>query len=451
MKPGDGSLFIDHATIWTGGSAGELLADHGLLIEGGVITGLVSDHRPPVRPDRTLDARGKILLPGFINAHTHGYSAFARGIPGIRPSAGFPDILHNLWWKLDSVLTLEDCAYSALLLYLDSIRHGTTTVIDHHASPRSVEGSLTALEDAASMTGIRTCLCYEVSDRDGRDVAAAGIAENVSFLKHCREQNGGLIGGLFGLHASFTLGEATLRDAAEAGRSIGSGFHIHCAEGSADQEITGREFGMKVVERLNHYGILGPRTIAAHCVHLSASEIDLLAGTDSIAVHNPQSNLNNGVGIADIPLLAERGVLVGLGTDAMTARMPEEARAGVWAQHLRAGGPSRGFGEISSALLDNNPKIAERLFGLPIGTIAPGAAGDVILLDYLPTTPLTRANFCGHLLYGMAHAEVDTTVVAGQIRMEGKRFPDTIDEERICRRSRELAAAVWKRLSSSQT
>jgi putative selenium metabolism protein SsnA len=446
---GADTLFIDHAIVCTGGATGRVLNDHGVFIENGLIAALTGDHQPPKPAAKTIDANGKVLLPGFINAHTHAYSAFARGMPGIRPASTFIDQLKNLWWRLDSALTIEDCYFSAMLLCLESIRHGTTSFIDHHASPRAVAGSLTAIDRAVRETGMRACLCYEISDRDGAGVCAEGIEENRSYLRRCATTGDRHLTALIGLHASFTLNDNTLDAVAELGRAAGAGFHIHLGESAADQEITLKQSGVSVTERLHRHGILGERTIAAHCVHVGEKEINLLVATGTMAVHNPQSNLNNAVGIADIPALLQAGVLVGLGTDAMTTNMLEEARAGIWAQHLRAHNPSIGFTEIARALLENNPRIAQRIFGQKVGVIAVGSAADLILADYRPPTPLTDDNYIGHLIFGLSQAATDTTIVGGNIVMEGRRLVIDIDEERIYARSRELALSLWKRLSLS--
>jgi cytosine/adenosine deaminase-related metal-dependent hydrolase len=196
---------------------------------------------------------------------------------------------------------------------------------------------------------------------------------------------------------------------------------------------------------LDKFGILGPRSIAAHCVHVNRREMDILSQTQTAVVHNPQSNLNNAVGIADVVAMTKRNVLVGLGTDAMTTNMLEELRAAVWAQHLRAQNPSVGFAEVVSALLFNNPKIAERCFGLPLGELREGCPGDVVVIDYDPPTLLESANSFGHMVFGMSQASVDTTIVGGKVLMENKRLTLDLDESRINARARELAAKLWKR------
>jgi cytosine/adenosine deaminase-related metal-dependent hydrolase len=202
---------------------------------------------------------------------------------------------------------------------------------------------------------------------------------------------------------------------------------------------------MRVVERLRRHGILGPKTIAAHAVHVDRPEIETLAATGTMVVHNPQSNLNNAVGIADITAMKAAGVLVGLGTDAMTVDMLEELRVAVWAQHYGRRDPSQGFMEATGALFSGNPAIAERVWGLPLGRIREGGPADIILVDYDPPTPLDTNSVLGHLVYGVSQSTVDTTIVGGRVLMENQCLKLEIDEARAAARSRELAAALWRR------
>ena len=439
------SLLIENGTVLTGGKAAAVLPGHSVLIENGCISRIAPKSRLQRLAARRIDASRKVVAPGFINAHTHFYSTFARGLTKTRPAGNFVEVLKNLWWRLDSALTTEDCYYSALIALLDSIRHGTTTLIDHHASPHAVRGSLAAIEKAVKQTGLRACLCYELSDRDGARISKEGLEENVAFIRRC-QRGSPTTTALFGLHAAFTLTDATLEKAAALGQELGAGFHIHVAEAESDQQYSQQKHRQRVVERLNKFGILGPRSIAAHCVHVNRRELDILSQTQTAVVHNPQSNQNNAVGIADVVAMTKRNVLVGLGTDAMTTNMLEELRAAVWAQHLRAQNPSVGFAEVVSALLFNNPKIAERCFGLPLGELREGGPGDVVVIDYDPPTPLESANSFGHMVFGMSQAAVDTTIVGGRVLMENKRLTLDLDESRINARARELAAKLWKRL-----
>ena len=440
------SLLIENGTVLTLGIAARVLPGYSVLIQDGLIAQVAPKQAIRNFRGRRIDATGKVVLPGFINAHTHFYSSFARGLTKTKPAKDFNGVLKNLWWRLDCALTTEDCHYSALTALLGSIRHGTTTLIDHHASPRAVLGSLGAIAQAVRETGLRACLCYELSDRDGAGSAEEGLAENAGFIRRCQQQNDPCVRALFGLHASFTLFEATLEKAAAFGHALRTGFHIHVAEAQSDQDWARRHCGQRVVERLKRFEILGPRSLAAHCIHVNRREMDILAQTQTAVVHNPQSNLNNAVGIADVLEWTRRGVLVGLGTDAMSTNMLEELRVGLWAQHWRAQNPSVGFGEVTSALCANNPAIAQRIFGLRLGEICEGAAGDLALFEYDPPTPLETGNVFGHLVFGISQAQADTTIVGGRVLMENRKLELNLDEARIHARARELARNLWQRM-----
>jgi putative selenium metabolism protein SsnA len=440
-----GSLLISNGTVVTLGEKNRVLYGHDVTCGGGLITAIAPHGRLIGPHDRVIDASGKVVMPGFINAHMHLYSTLVRGLGKAKPSAGFREVLENLWWRLDRKLDLEDCYVSALVMLIEAVRHGTTTLFDHHASPSAVSGSLDAIARAVREVGVRASLCYELSDRDGPEVAQAGIEENASFIARSRTEWDGRLQALFGLHASFTLSDATLEHAAATGHELGAGFHVHVAEAASDQEHCQREFGLRVVERLANLGILGPQSIAAHCVHVSAREMELLAETGTSVVHNPQSNMNNAVGVADVLGMLRKGVLVGLGTDAMTVNMLEEVRAALWVRHLAERNPSVGFVETLSTLLVNNARIANRHFSVRLGELREGCAPDLVLIDYEPPTPLDEGTFLGHLAFGLSQAVVDTTVVGGDVLMAGKRLELDLDEAEIAAKARERAKALWGR------
>lgn len=439
-------LLIENGTLLSPGDPPSVRRGQSVLIEDGLIARVAPKSRFARFTGQRLDVAGKVVMPGLINAHTHCYSTLARGLTKAKPARDFTGVLRNLWWRLDSALTTEDCYSSALIALIDSIRHGTTTIIDHHASPNAVAGSLDAIARAVHETGLRACLCYEVSDRDGARTALDGLAENVHFIRRCQTQGGGHLQALFGLHASFTLSDATLNRAASLGHDLQTGFHLHVAEAASDQDAARRTSKRRVVERLQRLGILGERSIAAHCVHVSRREMDLLAASGTAVVHNPQSNLNNAVGIADVIELRRRGVLVGLGTDAMTTNLLEELRVALWAQHHRNQHPSVGFAEVTDALFSGNAEIASRIFDLRFGAIRAGCVGDLAIYDYDPPTPLDDLSALGHVVFGLSQAVVDTTIVAGRVLMANRQLALNLDEARVTARARELAKHLWQRL-----
>ena len=436
---------IKNGTIITFGKSCQVVEDQALLIEGDRIARIAPEAGIQGPFDRVLDAKGKVVMPGLINAHMHFYSTFVRGLGKAAPSSSFQEVLENLWWRLDKKLSLDDTYYSAKLMLVEAIKKGTTTLIDHHASPGAVLGSLDAIAKAVKETGLRSSLCYELSDRDGDKIIEEGLEENAAFIRRCQKEKDPQLTALFGLHAAFTLSDKTMTKAAELGRSLGAGFHVHVAEAASDVDYNVKHYGKRVVERLESFGMLGPKTMAAHCVHINQHEVEILASTGTMVAHNPQSNMNNAVGIADLVGLQGAGVLAGLGTDAMTVAMLEETRVALWAQHLRAANPSCGFMEVAGAITANNPEIASRVWGFPIGELKEGAAADVILVDYLPFTPLDNGTVLGHLIFGISEAAVDTTICGGRILMEGRKLALDLDEAEMAARSRELAVKLWDR------
>jgi putative selenium metabolism protein SsnA len=396
---------------------------------------------------RTMDARRRVVMPGLINGHMHLYSTFARGM-ALQDEApeNFLQILERLWWRLDRTLTDEDVYYSALVPLMDCVRNGTTTIFDHHASPGAVRGSLFRLAEAARQIGVRVCLCYEVSDRDGAAVAEAGIEENREFIAHCAQLDHGMTRAIFGLHASFTLSDPTLQRCLQAMERTGvdAGFHVHVAEGREDLAHCQRVHGCGVVERLAKLGVLGERSLAAHCVHISDGEIGLLAERGTNVVHNPESNMGNAVGCAPVLEMVRRGVRVGLGTDGYTCDMFESLKAANALLKHQSGDPSAGWAEAPAMLFEQNCQMASERFGGIIGRIAPGAFADLIVVDYDPPTPLRADNLNGHILFGIAGRAVDTTIINGRVVMQERKLVD-VDEAGIAARARELAARLWQR------
>jgi len=446
-------LLITHARLATLGDAPALIEDGALLIEDddGRIAALGPTAELAARypAAERWDAAGQLVLPASICAHTHFYGAFARGmaVPG-EPAANFPQILERLWWRLDRALTLEDARYSALVCLVDAVRHGTTTLIDHHASPNGIEGSLDVVAEAVREAGLRACLCYEVTDRDGPERAQAGIVENVRFARSQFVNHDSQFAASFGLHASLTLSDETLADCVSAVGDLGLGFHVHVAEDGADQDDSLHKSGKRVVHRLHDAGILGPRTIAAHCVHVDEGEIELLAETGTWVTHQPRSNMNNGVGVAPIERMLRAGVNIGLGNDGFSNHMFAEMKAAYLVHKLNQRDPRAMPGDLVMRLAyANNARLA-RVFwpDLVLGELREGAAADLVFLDYAPTTPLTAGNLPWHLLFGIEASAVTATLCAGRVLMRDRELL-TLDEEAITARSRELAAQVWDRVN----
>lgn len=329
-------MIIINGKIITWEQPNRILEGQALQIEGSKIVeiGLQSALLEKYPQEERLDAHSQYVMPGNICGHTHFYSAFSRGmgIPGPAPK-DFPEILAKLWWSLDKALSLDDVRYSALVCLIDAIKHGTTTLIDHHASPNAIDGSLTEIAMAVRESGLRASLCYEVTDREGEQGTAAGIAENLRFIQAARADKSGQLAATFGLHASLTLSEKTL-EACRAACPDDIGFHIHVAEHPVDEYDSLQKSGERVVDRLKRHGILGPRSIAVHAVHVDVREIELLAESQTWVTHQPRSNMNNAVGLSQPEAMMRAGIKVCLGNDGFSNQMWEEWKTAYLAHKL---------------------------------------------------------------------------------------------------------------------
>lgn len=446
-------MLILNAKVVTWEKPNRIRSGVGLFIQGGLIKEMMPDDELKLKypAEEIMDAQGQYLMPGNICAHTHFYGAYSRGmaIPGAAPDV-FQTILEKLWWPLDKSLSLEDVNNSTLVCLADAIHHGTTTLVDHHASPNAIEGSLDEIEKAVNQAGLRAVLCYEVTDRDGKEKALAGIHENVRMINKCAHypQTTSKIAAMFGLHASLTLSDETLETCRKETPSK-TGFHIHVAEHEVDEYDSIAKSGTRIIDRLQRYNILGPRTIAAHAVHVDAKEIQLLAETQTWVSHQPRSNMNNGVGLGNVESFMRAGVKVGLGNDGFSNAMWEEWKAAYLGHKLVNRDPRRMNGmDVVQMAVYNNAELAEVFFpGAPIGSIVPGARADLILVDYHPYTDLNAGNIPWHILFGFNESMITTTMVDGKILMKDRKLL-TLNEEEISEKGRELSAKVWKRYAA---
>jgi putative selenium metabolism protein SsnA len=453
-------ILIGNGAVVTLGAQNQLIESGAVLVRDGRIAAIDMDTtmRQQYPDAEYVDANDGLIIPGFLCAHTHFYSALARGmaIAG-DPPRNFLEILERLWWRLDKRLTLEDVRVSADMFMVDAIRCGTTCVVDHHASPNAIDGSLDVIANAVEQAGIRACLAYEVSDRDGPGIVADGIRENERFIYSLRAERrqqaiAGLIAASYGLHASFTLSTETLERCAAGAAELDVGFHIHVAEDVSDERESISHYGLRVVDRLEANNILGPRSIAAHCVHVRSGEMSRLSETHTNSVHNPRSNMNNSVGRAPVEEMILAGVNVGLGNDGFSMNMMQEMKAAYLMHKLALKDPRAMPGDmVLNLAFQHNARIMDAVFSpfspdFPrVGELSVGAAADLALLDYWPPTLLTSGNFPWHLIFGMGAHHVNSTMVAGRWLMRNRQLL-TVDEVRIHARARELSLALWSRM-----
>jgi len=441
-------LLIGKATILTFDEETPIINNGAVLIEDTKVKdlGKTEDLIKKYPNANFKNAKDKIVMPGLINTHTHLYSTFARGmnLKTDIPPRNFLEILQKQWWRLDNTLNETDIYYSALFAALDCIKNGVTTIFDHHASFNCIEGSLDIIAQAVMEVGIRANLCYEVSDRNGQAKSDASLKENERFIRKVQSSRNDKLGGMIGLHASFTLEDKTLKKASELADELQVPFHIHVAEGEEDLQDSEKRGYLGVVDRLSKFKILRPHTLAVHDVHIKSEEIPVLKESGAYVVHNPESNMGNAVGSAPIKEFFDNGILTGLGTDAYTHDMFESIKVANLLQKHQLGNPQAGWNEVYNMAFNNNRQIASNLLNAKIGKIKRDYLGDLIIVDYIPPTPIEKDNVYSHILFGINGGMVETVIIGGKTIMNDREVT-ILDYERIRRRTQEQSRRFWER------
>ena len=441
-------LLVTNGRLITRDAAQPYFEDGAVVIDGTTIAAVGEAAALKARyPDaEVVDAKGGVIMPGLINAHTHIYSGLARGlaIAGNTPT-NFLEVLEGTWWNIDRHLTLDGTRASAYATVLDCIRDGVTTIFDHHASFAEIPGSLFAIKDVCKELGIRACLCYEVSERDGEEKCRESIAENAEFARWAAKEKDPMIAAMFGGHALFTISDKTFEAMVKANDGL-TGFHIHVAEGMNDVYDSLRNYGCRPINRLLYNGLLGDKTVLGHCIHVSPAEMDIIKETGTMVVNNPESNMGNAVGCAPVLQMMRKGILVGMGTDAYTHDMLESLKVFLTIQRHNAALPNVAWCEGTQMLFENNAAIAAKYFPQPVGVLKEGAAADVIVMDYKPFTPFSDENIDGHMLFGMMGKNCRTTIINGKVLYKDREFVG-IDEERINAWTMEQSKKLWGALN----
>lgn len=440
-------IIVGNGIVVTRDDKNTLITNGGVAIENSSIiaVGSTIDLKNMYKNSEFIDAKGNLIMPGLINTHHHIYSAFARGLNLNNPPAkNFVDILKNLWWKIDKNLTLEDVKYSGYTTLIDCVKNGVTTVFDHHASPYAIENSLFTLSDVAKEIGIRSSFCYETSDRDGKDIADAGIKENIEFIKYVSKDKSNMLGAMFGLHAQFTLSNETLEKCANEIEGLDVGYHVHTAEGIEDLYACLKEHGKRVVERLMDFNILGNKTLSIHNIHINSREMDILKETKTNVINNPESNMGNAVGCTPVIEMMKRGINVGIGTDGYTSDMFESMKVCNIIHKHNLCDSNVAWNEVPLMLFENNKNIASAHFKTKLGVLEKGATADVIVVEYDSLTPINKNNINSHLIFGVNGKNTLTTIINGRVIMKDRILID-LDEKEIFRKSREVSSKLWSK------
>jgi len=415
-----------------------LVEECDLRIDGGIITD--RSRKLARRPgDEIVDISGSIIMPGFVCSHTHLYSALARGMPS--PSVApknFVEILKKIWWRLDEALDDEAIYYSALVGAIESAKFGTTALVDHHASPNHISGSLDIIKQAIAKVGLRGVLCYETTDRGGMKRRDLGLAENERFV--AENVNNSHFRGTIGAHASFTLSDDSLGQLGELGSMYDCGVHIHVAEDRADVLDASKKHKTDIIERLESHGVLRRKSILVHGVHLGKSQLAKIDKSGAWIIHNPRSNMNNAVGYAPLNWFGKRACL---GTDGFPADMFLESQLGYF---RNADSENRVEFSRLPVMVQNGQRLVSDFFGREFGTLDKGSPADLVVLHYDSPTPFTSKNLQGHFLFGMNSGMVMHAMVNGNWVVWNGQMA-ALDEATVMAKAAVVAKRLWGRMN----
>lgn len=433
---------------------------HGIdiIIEGAVIKevgpGAADRYQADTYPAaKRIDCTGKLVWPGLVCSHNHFYSGLARGIlADIEASTDFVSQLQNLWWKLDRAIDEEILSYSGLICSFEAIKAGTTAVIDHHSSQSFITGSLGALKKGFETAGLRGITCFEVTGRNGEEAMRLGAEENLAFIETLaaeeekagnargRTGEGGLVRGMIGGHAPFTISDEGLELLADAVEKTGKGLHIHAGEDRYDQSYSHGVYGKDLAARLDDFGLVTDKTIFAHGIYFTGADIETVNRRDAFLVHNVRSNMNNGVGYNNN---LHRLNNVALGTDGIGSNMYEEAKFAFFKNQDEGGG--LGPDDFTRFLWNGN-RVLERNFDGSFGKIGPGYTADLVISSYDSPTPLLPENIAGHFIFGMSSRDVETVIINGKPVYEERKFPE--ETAALYEEARAAAKRLWERMDT---
>ncbi len=437
-------LLIKNGMIVTGDKKGTVIPKGYITVNGPRIAE-VSEGEPRFTADIVVDASGCVVIPGLITAHTHLYGILLRGANlNIKPPTDFAQVLQRIWWPVDEALTVEDAYASTLSAGADMLRNGSTLFADTYSGPNSIEGSLQAIARGTKEVGIRGILAYEMTERNNPEEATRGFQEGIKFIQSCKKEY--LVSGMISLHASFTVGDEIITKAVGQAKELDVPITVHTSEGLVDLYHNLEATGERTVERLDRLGVLGPKTVLAHCVHVNDHEIDLIAKRRASVAHNPMSNMLNAVGVAPIPAMLKKGINVGLGNDGWIYDPFENMRCALTVHRLASGNPSViGPDEIfRMATIEG-----AYCYGLEsdLGSLEKRKLADIVIIDgsRVPT-PLTPASVVGHLVNTFSGRDVRDVIVNGKVVVKD-RLLTQITDAHVSDISKKSAEGLWSRLN----
>ncbi len=440
------ALLIENGIVVTMDLQRRVIPDGSVAIRGAAIeaVGKRTEVKRKFKPELTIDAEGGIITPGFVCAHTHLYGILLRGSSlRIHPPTDFTQNLQRIWWPVDEALTHEDAYSSALSASLEFLRTGTTTFADTYSGPNSIEGVLDHIARAVEEVGIRGVISFEATQRHNHEEGFRGLKENLRFIAKKQNQK---VMSMISLHASFTISDELIKAVVESSSKTGATVTIHTSEGLGDLYHNLERYGKRTVERLNDLGLLGPKTVLAHCVNVNRDELELIRKSDTRVAHNPMSNMLNAVGVAPVTKMRNLGITVGLGNDGYIFDVFENMRTAFILHKIHHRDP-----RVMTPLevLEMATINAAKSYGLgdAIGSIEVGKRADIVVIKpKLLPTPLSASSVYGHLVNTIDGDDVDTVLVDGEVVLQERR-PTKVKMDKVSQISRRSASKLWRRLA----
>lgn len=412
-----------------------------MLIENGIITQInPTDISYRQKDFDIINAQGRVVTIPNVNYHDHIYSRLAKGLPLHGPMQNFPEILENLWWKIDMLLDLNMIKASAQMAAIESIRNGVTYVFDHHASPSNTIGSLNCIKETLSEFSLRNVLCFETSDRNDEQLKHESIKENQDYFLYNTTDDSK---AMFGLHASFTLEDSTLSAVKEFLKKNDIGIHIHLCEDESDKSISLKKYGKLPVQRLLNFNLLNDKSILVHGVHLTKEEFDLIRSKKSALAVNLDSNLNNAVGTPKLENIPEE-ISVLCGTDGMHANIPRSQKQLFLMMRNQKLSFDKAFYLFRKMYFDQH-RFAKKYFP-DFTSLQVGDRADLIIWDYVPPTPISQSNFFGHYIYGILERQISSVVQNGKVLMNNFTLRG-LDENKLNNYIYEQGKALYNRIN----
>jgi 5-methylthioadenosine/S-adenosylhomocysteine deaminase len=403
-----------------------------IVLKGSIIQYAGSSKNWKENFDRTIDASNHIVMPGFVNAHTHLAMTLMRGIADDLPLKKWLD---EIIFPIESKLSKDDVYYGTLLALVESIRTGTTTITDFYFYEEEVY-------EAIKESGMKANIGFSYASKPHMDNLILNRARNF-FEKYNNSEDGRIMVSL-APHSPYTCDLKLLKETSALAQKLGAIVQIHLHETKKEVEDYVKKYGKTPIEKLEGIGFFNAKVNAAHCVWVSENDIKILKENNVGVTVNPQSNLKLSSGIPDIARLIDSGITVSIGTDGAASNNNLALIEDIRLASLLAKGVSLNPSELNAfeTLRLATVNGAKNLGFNNVGLIKEGFKADLIFIDITKANLMPLTDPHSLVAYSMYPEDVDTVIINGKIVMENKKIL-TIDEDFVKEKFKES----YKRIS----